>query len=144
MEIEEVNSMWAIDCKFNETDLASDALNIPKLHNKYFNIYVKEGLKLKKMKSDLKSLEHAKYEWFSGTMAEEDLKTLGWKPNPLKILKADINRYIETDRDVVNQSLKIDYQASKVNYLEDIIKQIHSRNFYINNAIAWARFQSGG
>lgn len=143
MDIYDINKMWAEDCKFNDTDLGGDALKIPKLHNKYFMMYAEEGLRLKKYRADLKMLQQNKHEWLAGTMAEEDMKLLGWKPNPLKILKADIQRYIETDKDVVDSSLRIDFQLSMVNYLEDIIKQIHSRNFYINNAIAWARFQSG-
>jgi penicillin V acylase-like amidase (Ntn superfamily) len=77
-------------------------------------------------------------------MAEEDMKTRGWRPNSLKILRADVNKYIESDQDVINLSLKIDYHLQLANYLEDIVKQINNRNFMIRAAIDWARFQAGG
>jgi hypothetical protein len=77
-------------------------------------------------------------------MSEEDLKEKGWKPNPLKILRTDVNKYIEADRDIINLSLKIDYHMQMANYLEDIIRQINSRNFMIKSAIDWAKFQAGG
>jgi septum formation topological specificity factor MinE len=68
----------------------------------------------------------------------------GWRPNPLKILRKDVNKYIESDKDIINLSLKIDYHMQIANYLEDIIKQINNRNFMIRAAIDWVKFQSGG
>jgi len=144
MELDEVNQMWAKDCKFDETNLGGEALRIPTMHNKYFNLYSQEGLKLRRQKSQLLELEKAKMEYYNGSMDDAELKQRGWKPNPLKILRADINRYIETDKDIINMSLRIDYQRAIVEYLEDIIKQINQRNFYINNAVAMLKFQSGG
>jgi hypothetical protein len=144
MNLEDINEMWAIDAKINETDLGSEALKIPKLHNKYYTLYVKEVLRVKKLKSDLKELEMAKYEYYTGTMAEEDLKARGWKPNPLKIMKAEVSRYIDSDKDIISLSLKIDFHSSMASYLEDIVRQINNRNFVIKSAIDWAKFQSGG
>lgn len=144
MTLEELNEMWAKDAKIDETALGSESLKIPQLHNKYYTMYSKEALRMRKFKADLKELEQAKFEWYTGTMAEEDMKAKGWRPNPLKILRADVNKYIESDKDVINMSLKIDYQMQLANYLEDIIKQIHSRNFIIKSAIDWIKFQAGG
>lgn len=144
MTLEEINEMWAVDAKISESDLGGEALKIPKLHNKYYTLYVKEALRVKKLKADLKELEMAKYEYYTGTMAEEDLKARGWKPNPLKIMKSEVSRYIESDKDVISTSLKIDYHSSTASYLEDIVRQINNRNFVIKSAIDWAKFQSGG
>ena len=144
MTLEEINEMWAVDARISETDLGGEALKIPKLHNKYYTLYVKEALRVKKLKADLKELEMAKYEYYTGTMAEEDLKARGWKPNPLKIMKSEVSRYIESDKDVIATSLKIDYHSSTASYLEDIVRQINNRNFIIKSAIDWAKFQSGG
>jgi hypothetical protein len=144
MQLEELNEMWAKDAKIDEAQLGQEAIKIPQLHNKYYTIYSKEALRMRKYKSDLKELEHAKYEWYTGTMAEEDMKARGWRPNPLKILRTDVNKYIESDKDIINLSLKIDYHMQIANYLEDIIKQINNRNFMIRAAIDWVKFQSGG
>lgn len=144
MTLEELNEMWAKDAKIDEAQLGHEAIKIPQLHNKYYTIYSKEALRMRKFKADLKELEHAKYEWYNGTMSEDDMKTRGWRPNPLKILRTDVNKYIESDKDIINLSLKIDYHMQIANYLEDIIKQINNRNFMIRAAIDWAKFQSGG
>jgi radical SAM superfamily enzyme YgiQ (UPF0313 family) len=144
MNLEEINEMWAKDAKINESDLGNEALKIPLLHNKYYTLYVKEILRIKKLKADLKELEMAKYEYYTGSMAEEDLKARGWKPNQLKIMKSEVSRYIEADKDIINTSLKIDYHSSIASYLEDVIKNINNRNFIIRSALDWSRFQSGG
>jgi radical SAM superfamily enzyme YgiQ (UPF0313 family) len=144
MTLEEINEMWAKDAKINDTDLGHEALKIPNLHNKYYTIYVKEVLRVKKLKAELKELEMLKYEYYTGSMAEEDLKSKGWKPNPLKIMKSEVSRYIDSDKDIINVSLKIDYHSSIASYLEDVIRQINNRNFIIKSAIDWAKFQSGG
>lgn len=144
MTLEEINVLWSIDSKMNESDLGGEALKIPKLHNKYYTLYVKEILRVKKLKAELKGLEMAKYEYFTGTMAEEDLKLRGWKPYSLKIMKSEVSRYIDSDKDIIDLSLKIDYFMQTGSYLEDILKQIHSRNFQIKSALDWIKFQSGG
>ena len=144
MTLEELNEMWAKDAKIDEVALGHEALKIPQLHNKYYTMYSKESLRFKKYRADLTQLEHAKFEWFTGSMAEEDMKARGWRPNPLKILRSDVNKYIESDQDVINLSLKIDYHLQLANYLEDIVKQINNRNFMIRAAIDWAKFQAGG
>lgn len=144
MTLEEINELWAKDSKINEVDLGNEALKIPKLHNKYYTLYVKEMLRVKKLKAELKELEMAKHEYYTGTMAEEDLKARGWKPYSLKIMKSEVSRYIDSDKEIIDMSLKIDYFVQTASYLEDVIKQINSRNFYIRAAIDWAKFQSGG
>lgn len=143
MTLEEINELWAKDAKLDESSLGSEALKIPNLHNKYYTIYIKEVLRVKKLKSELKELEMAKFEYYTGTMAEEDLKIRGWKPNSLKIMKSEVARYIDSDKDIINLSLKIDYHSSIASYLEDIIKQINNRNFIIKSAIDWAKFTQG-
>lgn len=144
MTIEEINKMWSQDCKIDEANLSREASKIPELHNKYYILYVKAGLKVKKLKSELVELEKAKMEYYNGSMDETELKQRGWKPNPLKILRQDVNKYIESDKDIINMSLNIDYHASIANYLEDIIRQVNNRNFIITNMIKWAAFQAGG
>ena len=144
LTLEELNEMWAIDAKINEIDLGNEALKIPKLHNKYYTIFVKEMLRVKKFRAELKELELAKHEYYTGTMAEEDLKARGWRPYALKIMKSEVSRYIDSDKDIIALSLKIDYHYQIASYLEDIVKQINSRNFYIRAAIDFAKFQSGG
>jgi hypothetical protein len=144
MNLDELNTLWAKDCKIDETNLVRESSRIPELHNKYFMFYVKEVLRVKKLKADHIELEKAKLDYYTGTMDAEDLKSRGWPPFALKVMRADVNKYIESDKEIITLSLKIAYHDSIVKYLEDIIKQINTRNFIIKNMIDWSKFQSGG
>jgi hypothetical protein len=143
MSTDDISEIWAADSKIDETQLAQEAKKIPQLHSKYYNMYYKEALKVKKLRYDYKILELNKREWIDGSMAEEDLREFGWKPYQKKVIRQDINQYIQADPDIIKLSLKIDYHSCRANYLEDIVKTIHSRNFIINNIIAVMKFQAG-
>ena len=143
MSTDDISEMWAVDSRIDETNLMGESKKIPELHNKYYTLYYKEALKVKKLRYDYKELELAKREWFDGSMAEEDLRERGWKPYQKKILRNDIDKYLQSDRDIINLSLKIDYHSTRANFLEDIIKTIHSRNFVIKNMIDVLKFQHG-
>ena len=143
MSTDDISEIWAEDAKIDETQLAQEAKKIPQLHSKYYNMYYKEALKVKKLRYDYKVLEMNKRELIDGSMAEEDLREFGWKPFQKKVIRQDMDKYIQADSDIIRMSLKIDYHSCRANFLEDIVKTIHSRNFIINNIISVMKFQAG-
>ena len=140
---DDIADEWAKDCKIDETQLARESKRIPELHNKYYTLYYKEVLKVKKLKADYKTLEFDKREYYDGSMAEEDLRDRGWKPYQKKVLRNEVDKYIQADKDIIKLSLTIDYHSANANFLEDIVRTIHSRNFIIKNMIDMLKFQAG-
>lgn len=143
MDTNDISTMWANDAPIDETNLVGESKRIPLLHSKYYNFYYREVLRVKKLKAEYKQLEAAKREWYDGSMAEEDLRERGWRPYQKKIIRQDIDKYLQADADIIKLSLTIDYHAANANYLEDIIKTIHARNFIVKNMIDIIKFQSG-
>ena len=143
MDTNDISAMWAADAPIDETNLVGESKRIPLLHSKYYNLYYKEVLRVKKLKAEYKELELAKREWMDGSMAEEDLRERGWRPYQRKIIRQDMDKYLQSDKDIIKLSLTIDFHAANANYLEDIIKTIHSRNFVVKNMIDILKFQSG-
>jgi len=143
MDTNDIASLWAADSAIDETNLVGESKRIPQLHSKYSNLFYREVLRVKKLKAEYKELERLKREYYDGSMAEEDLKDNGWKPFRLKVLRQDVDKYIQSDKDIIKLSLTIDYHSANSNYLEDIIRTIHSRNFIIKNMIDMLKFQSG-
>lgn len=143
MDTNDIATLWAADSSIDETNLVGESKNIPKLHSKYYNLFYREVLRVKKLKAEYKELERLKREYYDGSMAEEDLKDNGWKPFRLKVLRQDVDKYIQSDKDIIKLSLTIDYHTANSNYLEDIIRTIHSRNFIIRNMIEMLKFQAG-
>ena len=143
MKTEEIFELWGQDSQIDKTELGDAALEIPKLHHKYFQILLNERLVLRKFEAEMKQLKLDKYEFYTQGPNEETVKK-GWKlPAKGIILKADIPMYMDADPDLVNQSLKIGLQQEKVSFLEDIIKSINNRNFIVRNAIDWQKFTMG-
>lgn len=144
MQIDDYEKLWAEDSKIDVTNLIGESAKIPVLHSKYYKLYHRAAMKATKLRYELKELERLKTEYYNGSISQEDLKKHGWKPNPLKIMKSELPRYIESDKDVIELCLKIDYWSSIAKFLEDVLKQIHQRNFLIKNEIDLMRFQAGG
>ena len=136
-------SEWEKDGEIDQLNVSGMAAAIPKLHNKYFRWYVEEGLKLRKLKTEYKVLIKRKTEWFKGELDLEELKEYGWKPQPLKILRADIPQYLEADPDVIKFVLRVGLQEEIVSYLESIVKHIANRNFLLKTIVDFERFKSG-
>ena len=144
MKLDDIMDLWADDARMDDTELGNESLRIPMLHHKYYKIFVQEGLLLKKVEQDYKSLYKLKYEYYMGVLDQETLLEKGWNPNPLKILKQDLSIYMEGDDDLQLVQAKIDIQKQKLSFLESAIKTITNRGFLIKNAIDWERFKVGG
>lgn len=143
MKLEEIQDLWGEDVIIEDDMLDEEALKIPRLHQKYYKIYTTERLLLKKLQADLKIYQQLKFEYYSGEMAQEDLADQGWEPFYKKVLKADLQRYVDTDKEVITRTLKIAHQQEKVDFVSDIIKSLRDRGFLIKSAIDWRKFTNG-
>jgi hypothetical protein len=142
MTIDEILALWEVDSNIDPTDLGEEVLKISKLHHKYFQIYTKEKMLLRKQESDLKKLKLDKFEFYTQGPNEETPKSWSLPPKGI-ILKAEIPSYMEADKEIIELSLKIGYQQEKVDLLESIIKSFQYRGYNIKSAIEWHKFTMG-
>jgi hypothetical protein len=143
MKFEEIQKLWSSDCAIDETELSQEAVKIPQLHNKYLILYSNEKLKFKDMSFIFTSLRRRKRDYYSGRMTEEELEAVDWEPFQLKLLKVDIQEYIDSDENVIESKKLLAVQEEKVNYLEAIVRSLTNRGYLIKNAIDWKRFTAG-
>jgi hypothetical protein len=144
LTLDEIFDLWKEDCDIDRQDLGQSALDIAKLHHKYYRIFSQERLTYKKIESEVKRLKLEKYEFFTDGPTEEQIEK-GWVlPAKGRILKSDVNMYLDSDKEIINMNLKLAYQMEKLELLESIIKTITNRGFQIRAAIDWAKFQTGG
>ena len=143
MKIEDIMSLWTKDSSMDETELANESTNIPVLHNLSLKIFMAERIKLFSAKAELKKKRRVLLEYYLGELDQEELKELGREPFYKKLLKNEVDLYIDSDDSLTEQSLRVSLQEEKVNYLEAILRQINNRGFQIKNAIDWNRFITG-
>lgn len=143
MKLEDIYTEWDSDSRIDRSELGDEVLKIPKLHHKYFKIFTQERLLLRKHEAELKQLKLAKHEFLTMGPTEET-HAKGWQLPPQgKILRSDVNNYIEADQEVINLTLKIGIQLEKIELLESIIKSLTNRGFNIKAAIEWEKFKVG-
>jgi hypothetical protein len=143
MKIEDILDNWKEDSKIDRTELGDEALKIPKLHHKYYQIYVSERLSLRSLEFEMKQLKLDKYEFYTQGPNEET-QAKAWKfPARGLILKADIPMYMDADPEIIKISLKIGLQQEKLELLESIIKSFGNRGYNIKAAIDWQKFTMG-
>ena len=106
-------------------------------------MFTDEKLILQKMESDLAILKKNKWLYYTGKLSKEELDTYGWEPFDLNILKTDIDKFLSSDEDLILLQHRVTLQKEKVNYLENIIKIINNRQWYIRSAIDWIKFTQG-
>ena len=140
MTLEELQAQADKDLVIDDTELDTESLKTPILHNKYLQYYNKFNLLLKKSQWEERTLQREKWEYYTGKSDPEVYKE---KPFDLKVLKNDVHIYINSDEDIQKIQAKIEYQSAIVSYLEQILRMINNRSFTIKNAIEWRRFTSG-
>ena len=143
MKLEEIQTIWRNDSNIDRTELGEESLRIPQLHSKYYNMFSTERMQLRKLEQDYNLLYKLKFEYYNGTISEEELKENAWEPFRLKILKTDLSIYMQSDVHLKNLSLKIAVQKEKVEFLESVIKNLPARGYQINAAITWEKFKVG-
>ena len=140
MTLEELQAEADKDLVIDDTELDTESLKTPILHNKYLQYYNKFNLLLKKSQWEERTLQREKWEYYTG---KSDPSVYKENPFDLKVLKNDVHIYINADEDIQKIQAKIIYQEAIVNYLEQILRMINNRSFTIKNAIEWRRFTSG-
>jgi hypothetical protein len=143
MKIEDIVSEWDKDSKIDETELGTEAAKIPKLHNKYLKFFMGERIVLFKMKAKNKKVRKDLLEYYLGELDRDELTALGREQFYKKLLKNEVDTYIESDDLYIESNLEVAMQQEKVDYLEAIIKSLNNRNFQIKSAIDWYKFTSG-
>lgn len=143
MNIDTIKQLVEQHLKIDGTELGDESLRIPMLHGKFLNIFHDESLVLRKLEADYRLMRRKKWEYYSGKMSQDELRELGWEPFATRVLRQDLDVYMDSDQDLVTLVSRIDLQKAKVEYLDSVIKQINNRNWVIRNAIEWRKFMSG-
>lgn len=144
MKFEELFEEWKKDTHIDKTELADEALKIPKLHHKYYTLFCQERASLKNLEAEMKRLKLDKFEFYTLGPTEES-KTKGWRlPARGMILKQDISTYMEGDKEIIDLSLRVGVAQEKVDFLDSIIKSLQTRGYLIKSAIDFQKFIMGG
>ncbi len=140
MKLADIEQEIQQDSKIDHADLDRESLKIPILHAKYYRIFMEEIKILKGLEREFRVLKLEKIQYYTGKADEEVYKAA---PLDLKVLKTEVDLYLDADPDLSQKRMNLEFQQAKVNMLESFIKNLSFRNNTIRNAIDFIRFKNG-
>jgi hypothetical protein len=140
MNISDIEKLWNEDSCIDPDNLHLESIKIPVLHSKYFNIYNNLVLLRKKEENNFVELQKDKWLYYSGKADPEIYKKF---PFDYRVMKSDLEKFINSDEDIIKSNTKIEYYNMMIKFTESIIKNIENRSFIIKNAIEFMKFTAG-
>ena len=147
MDLDYIMKMWQQDCVIDRNNLDEVSRATPALHAKYLQMLAESKLQLKRQEMKQKTLLKDKWLYYNGKMTQEQIDAKGWNYDPLdglKILKGEMDYYYDSDPEIQESELKIQYWKTIIDTLTDIVDSLKWRHQTIGNMIKWRVFESGG
>ena len=140
MTLDELKLQVKKDLEVDDETLDKESYKNQELYAKYLDHKTNFELLLYKAKGDYKILFKDKWEYYGG---KADAKIYVTKPFDLKVLKTDLNIYIESDEEIIKLEHKIAYLETTIKYIDGVLRSIQSRGWDIKSAISWKQFEAG-
>ena len=140
MNINELKEMCTKDTKIDITDLDGYSVSIPELANKYHQLAYLEKNLVRYLKSEYKIIRLSRWKYYSG---KADPKEYEDEPFDLKVLKNDMDLFLDGDVQVLTIKNKLEEQEEKIKLIEDTAKVIQNASFNISNTSKWKKFLAG-
>ena len=106
MDIDEIQTLWKEDSQIDEDNLHRESTRIPSLHAKYHQILNKMILLKKMEETKFKISKKEKWQYYTG---KADPEIYIDKPFDYKVLRQDVDKYMDADPDLIKISSKIEY-----------------------------------
>jgi hypothetical protein len=144
MKLEDIYDMWEKDAKYDDLALDLDSLAISSLHAKYNRLLSETRSQLRSAMIKKKAHFNTLREYYLGNLNNpDDLERINRPPFLNKVLKNEVNNYIDADGELVRIDERIALLEEKVEVIMEIMKCIHKRGYDIKSAIEWRKFTNG-
>lgn len=138
--LEKIQDDAEIDLAMRIDQTAEDSSATPKIHNKYLREYhlVKHELMVAELAT--KRMWREKWLYYSG---KSEKTVYDKKPLSIKIMKADVKMFIESDDEMAKLIMKTRMLDNKRSFLKRTLDEIARRSFHIKNVVETLKFQHG-
>lgn len=143
MDIREIEEMWDIDSEIDGVRIDEESRKISKLHSKYLKVLNQEKSQFNKLKFKIDEFILDKKEYYLGVLSKEKLDKHGWVPFGRKILKSELQTYIDGDIDINKLIFLLDEQKIKVDAIDKIIYSLNQRSMHLKTFVDWKKFTNG-
>ena len=141
MTLDDLKKETYKDLPVDKEHLDTESLRNQDLYAKYLDYKTNFEFLLAKAKGEYTKMYRDKWEYYGG---KSDAKVYAAKPFDLKVLKTDLGVYINSDEDIMEIEMKIEYYETLVQFIDGVIKSIDNRSWDIKHAQDWKKFLAGG
>lgn len=142
-KLEELLEMWNKDSIIDDSKIKLELVNIPKLHAKYIKVLNEHKLASIKTKFDYDKMKSIRSEYYLGHLDQETLEAYGWDQFDIHVSKAGLEKYINSDENLIKLLQKKTYHDQAVFTCESILNEIKSRTWQLKSLIDYEKFLSG-
>ena len=121
-------------------DLDGFSISIPELANKYHQLAFDERKTLRFLEAQYDIIKLSRWKYYSGKANPDEYEK---EPFDHKVLKSDINLFLDADEQLNNLKDKIIVQTEKLKLVVEAGKVMQNKSFNIKNALEHQKFMGG-
>jgi hypothetical protein len=129
------------DLHIDKSSLDTESLRTPKLHNKWIRMLYDRKERLQVLEWKRKILVKDKWLYYNGKASDEVYKEKG--PFQMKVLKGDLNMFIEADTDFHKLEAQMFRVKNELDFIQKTIEELNRRSFHISNSLKALSFMNG-
>ena len=122
------------------SDLFVESQRTPNLHNKLNVILLELQRRKTAIQQDYYKMFKERWEYYTGKASPEIYKQC---PFPFRILKGDLEIYINSDSEISRIKKQLQEIESEINYISEALKQVGQRSYLIRNMISYLEYLNG-
>ena len=140
MKIEDIKDMLERDKSIDYTQLDTASLKIPEQAVKYQQLAHDEAVTLRYLEREYNIMKLNRWMYYMGKASDEEYEK---EPFDHKVLKSDVNIFLEADSKLCNLQDRIALQTEKLKLVVDAGKVMQNKSFNIKNALDHQKFMGG-
>ena len=140
MKMEDVKLVVMEALKIDPTHLDRSAIETPVKYGQLLTIRLDENMELKRLQILFSDKEQEKRLYYSG---KADPQVYKEKPLDVRILKTEIQKYLDADKELQELALLIGIQQEKIDLITDSLKGVLQKTYHIKAALDYQKMQNG-
>jgi len=140
MKIENIKDMIEQDKSIDYTQLDTASLKIPEQAVKYQQLSHDEAVILRYLEREYNIMKLNRWMYYMGKADDEVYEK---EPFDHKVLKSDVNLFLEADSKLCNLQDRIVLQTEKLKLVVEAGKIMQNKSFNIKNALDHQKFMGG-
>ena len=140
MKIEDIKDMLEKDKSVDHTQLDTESLKIPEQAVKYQQMAHDEAVTLRYLEREYNIMKLNRWMYYMGKASDEEYEK---EPFDHKVLKSDVNLFLEADKKLNELQDRIILQTEKLKLVVEAGKIMQNKSFNIKNALEHQKFMGG-